>query len=252
MNWRCALGFHELRAWNWPTYSNEPVPYGPRNAPTWYSWRECARCGTYWLRDQYDGLAPPEWKRATAVEYFHHIDSLREERNENADERDAEKEPRESRLRERGLLRDEDWRPLDGEICRVIEFRPMAGRVEGTEVKSSSRSLPYAAIEIESPILDEPTTGFITHKLDFRHLWEVFNVRGVSGDEEVLVIWNKSNLRRGMRWSARSMPGLVVWVCRKPAYELISDPTFRPELDGFARHDASNPIVEYKPEVFDF
>ena len=82
MNWRCALGFHELRAWNWPTYSNEPVPYGPRNAPTWYSWRECARCGTYWLRDQYDGLAPPEWKRATAVEYFDHIDSLREAQRE--------------------------------------------------------------------------------------------------------------------------------------------------------------------------
>lgn len=76
-----------------------------------------------------------------------------------------------SALVEHGLLRDEDWRPLDGEICRVIAFRPMAGRVEGTEVKSSTRSLPYAAIEIESPALNEPTTGFIIHKLDFRHLW---------------------------------------------------------------------------------
>ena len=107
---------------------------------------------------------------------------------------------------EQGLLRDEDWRPLDGEICRVIEFRPMAGRVEDTEVKSSTQSLPYAAIEIESVALDEPTTGFITNKLDFRHLWDAFNVRGVSDDEEVLVIWNKSNLRRGTRWLARTMP----------------------------------------------
>jgi hypothetical protein len=152
---------------------------------------------------------------------------------------------------EQGLLRDEDWRPLDGEICRVIEFRPMAGRVEGAEVKSASRSLPYAAIEIESPALDEPTTGFITNKLDFRHLWEAFNVRGVSDDEEVLVIWNKRNLRRGTRWVSRTMPGLVVWICRKPAYELLNDPTFRPELAGLERHHASSPIAEYVPEVFD-
>jgi len=152
---------------------------------------------------------------------------------------------------EHGLLRDEDWRPLDGQICRVIAFRPMAGRVEGTETKSSSRSLPYAAIEIESPVLDEPTTGLITYKLDFRHLWEAFNVRGVADDEEVLVIWNKSNLRRGSRWLARSMPGLVVWICRKPAYQLINDPTFRPELSGLERHHAYSPIAEYKPDVFD-
>jgi len=152
---------------------------------------------------------------------------------------------------EGGLLRDEDWRPFDGEICRVVEFRPMAGRVEGTEVKSSSGSLPYAAIEIESRILDEPTTGFITNKLDFRHLWEAFNVRGVAENEEVLVIWNKSHLRRGTRWLARTMPGLVVWICRKPAYELINDPTFQPELDGLERHRAYSPIAEYKPDVFD-
>ena len=152
---------------------------------------------------------------------------------------------------ENGLLRDEDWRPLDGEVCRVLEFRPMAGRVEGTQVKSSSRSLPYVAIEIESSALDEPATRFITNKLDFHHLWEAFNVRGVADDEEVLVIWNKSNLRRGSRWLARTMPGLVVWICRKPAYELISDPTFRPELSGLERHHAYSPITEYKPEVFD-
>lgn len=150
---------------------------------------------------------------------------------------------------EGGLLRDEDWRPLDGEICRVTEFRPMAGRVDGTEVRSFSRSLPYAAIDIESPALPEPTTGFITHKLDFRHLWEVFNVRGVAHDEEVIVIWNKSNLRRGTKWLSRSMPGLIVWICRKPAYELMTDRTFRPDLDGLERHNASSPIVRLEPEV---
>jgi hypothetical protein len=47
------------------------------------------------------------------------------------------------------LLRDEDWRPLDGEMCRVIEFRPLSGSVEDGEVKSWSKDLPYAAIDID-------------------------------------------------------------------------------------------------------
>lgn len=146
---------------------------------------------------------------------------------------------------ESGLRRDEDWRPLDGEVCRVKAFTPLAGRVEGTEVKS----LPYASIEIESPALAEPTTGFITHKLDFQHLWQAFNVRGVADDEEVIVIWSKSNLKRVSRWFSRAMPGLVVWVCPKHAYELMTNPSFRPELNGLERHRAASPIVRWEPEV---
>lgn len=150
---------------------------------------------------------------------------------------------------ERELLQDEDWRPLDGETCRVIEFRPLAGSVEGTEVKSFDRGVPYAAIEIESPALAEPTTGFITHKLDFQHLWQAFNVRGVADDEEVIVIWNKSNLKRPARWFSRTMPGLVVWVCPKNAYELGNNPNLRPELKGQEWFDAVSPVVEWKPDV---
>jgi len=153
---------------------------------------------------------------------------------------------------ETGLLRDRDWEPLDGEICRVIKFTPLAGRIEGTEVKSFTRGLPYASIELESPALAEPTTGFITHKLDFEHLWEVFNVRGVGDDEEVIVIWNKSNLKRAAKLLPRStMPGLVVWICPRNAYEVMNDETFRPELDGLARHKAARPIVEWKPDVLE-
>ena len=152
---------------------------------------------------------------------------------------------------ESGLLRDEDWRPLDGEVCRVTAFTPIAGRVEGTKVKSDTRSLPYASIEIESPALTEPTTGFITHKLDFQHLWQAFNVRGVADDEEVIVFWLKSHLKHVFRWFSRSMPGLVVWVCPKHAYELMSDPSFRPELGGLERHQATNPIVAWEPDVLE-
>jgi hypothetical protein len=60
---------------------------------------------------------------------------------------------------ETGLLRDSDWEPLDGQPCRVLEFTPLAGRMEGTKVKSSTMGA-YASIELESPVLAEPTTGF--------------------------------------------------------------------------------------------
>ncbi len=150
---------------------------------------------------------------------------------------------------ENGLLRDRDWEPLDGEICRVLELTPLAGRMEGAKVKSSTKRLPYASIEIESPALAEPTTGFITHKVDFQHLWEAFEVPGVGDDKEVIVIWNKSNLKRAAKLLPRgSMPGLVVWVCPQNAYELMTDQTFRPDLHGTARANAMIPIVELRPK----
>jgi hypothetical protein len=83
-----------------------------------------------------------------------------------------------------GLLHDSDWEPLDGAVCRVLDFTPLAGRIEGGKVKSSTSGSPYASIEIESDALAGPTKGFITHRLDFQHLWEAFNVRGVGEYEE--------------------------------------------------------------------
>jgi hypothetical protein len=150
---------------------------------------------------------------------------------------------------EGGLLRDEDWRPLDGEMCRATAFTPLAGRVEGSEVKSSSKRLPYASIEIQARPFAERVTGFVTHKDDFQHLWHVFQVRGVADDEEVIVIWNKSALSGVNRWVSRAMPGLMVWVCRRHTYELANDPNFRPELDVSERFDAMSPIERWEPSV---
>jgi hypothetical protein len=147
------------------------------------------------------------------------------------------------------LVRDEDWRPLDGEMCRVHSFTSLAGVVEGTEVKSSTRRLPYASIEIESRLLSELVTGYITHKLDFQHLWEAFNDRGIADDEEVIVIWNKSSLRGISRWTSRAMPGLLVWICRKGAYEIATDPRPSAGLEPSAWFEAVSPIVKWEPEV---
>lgn len=45
------------------------------------------------------------------------------------------------------------------------------------------------------------------------------------------------------------MPGLIVWVCPKHAYELMTDSNFRPELEGLERHNSMSPIVKWEPEV---
>jgi hypothetical protein len=66
-----------------------------------------------------------------------------------------------------GLLRDSDWAPLDGEICRVTTLTPMGW----------TKGVPYASVKLESPVLAEPTAGFVTHKLDFEHLSEAFSRR---------------------------------------------------------------------------
>jgi hypothetical protein len=62
-------------------------------------------------------------------------------------------------------------------------------------------------------------------------------------------MWRKSNLKRLARLFSSTMPSLIVWVCHKHAYELITDPTYRPELGGFERHKAMAPIVRWEPDV---
>jgi hypothetical protein len=47
------------------------------------------------------------------------------------------------------------------------------------------------------------------------------------------------------------MPKLVVWICPKGAFKLMTDQTGRPELTGMARHRAMTPLVEWKPDVMD-
>jgi hypothetical protein len=58
-----------------------------------------------------------------------------------------------------GLLGDSDWEPLDGELCRVIEFTPLAGRMEGRKVKSSSKGLPYGSNRDRVPGADRADHG---------------------------------------------------------------------------------------------
>jgi hypothetical protein len=65
-----------------------------------------------------------------------------------------------------------------------------------------------------------------------------------------LVVWTNDSYKNGMfKLLSKAMPKLVVWVCRKGAYKLISDSDYRPDLKDFERFDAKRPIFEIKPQV---
>jgi len=146
------------------------------------------------------------------------------------------------------LRKDNEWSIIDSESCRVIEFTPLAS-VENGKVIISNKTELYAYIIFECKKLSQPTKGFICHKMDFQHLWAAFKERGVQQDEEVIIFWSKKHLKSFAKIFSAFMPRLWVMICPKGAFELMTDPTSRPELQGEARFLAERPIVDWKPEV---
>jgi hypothetical protein len=146
------------------------------------------------------------------------------------------------------LLTDKDWNLVEGEACRVIEFTPMATIQNGTVVAINS-STPYASVILQCLRLPPNSRGFITHKLDFMHLWAAFRERGVADNEEVLIFRIKKKLKFVARIFSATMPGLSVMVFPNGAYELLTDDNHKPELTGMARARLMTPVAEWTPDV---
>jgi hypothetical protein len=150
------------------------------------------------------------------------------------------------------LRKDKEWSAIDGDACLVKHFTPLA-TVEDGRVNAPSKTDPYALVTFECTQLQLPgeVTGCITQRMDFLHLWSAFNERGVGEDEEVLFCWTKKYLRRVGRLVSMMMPKLWVMVCPSGAFKLMTDPNFKPELTGLARHEAMKPLAEWKPEAME-
>lgn len=145
------------------------------------------------------------------------------------------------------LRKDSEWSDIDGEVCRVINFTPFA-KVENGKVVTPNLAEPYASVNLECKKLPQQATGFITHKVDFQHLWAAFRDREIGENEEVLISWSKKHLKTPIKIFSSFMPKIWVMVCRKGAFDLITDPNHRPNLTGEARFNAERPIAEWKPE----
>lgn len=151
-------------------------------------------------------------------------------------------------MNETTLRKDSEWSMVDGEPCRIIDFTPFA-KLENGQVVAQNKTEPYASIVFECAKLSQQTKGFITHKMDFQHLWKAFKERGVEPNEEVIIFWSKKQLKSYAKILSIFMPRLWVMICPKGAFELMSNPNFRPKLGGEAGWKAQRPIVEWKPEV---
>lgn len=179
------------------------------------------------------------------------------------------------------LLTDKEWSAIDGEICRVTDFSPAALVVEG-KVVAPKTAMPYAGVTLECPKIAQPATGFITHKVDFAMLWAAFNERtpvegtradvtyapesgnpdfvensrlarhGVASGEEVWLVWTRKHYKKGVGLvPSVILPKLIVMVYPTGAYELATNPDFRPELGGEARWLARRPLVKWTPEIME-
>lgn len=149
------------------------------------------------------------------------------------------------------FLKDKDWSVIDAELCRVKGFTPLLASVENGEVRAFDRTTPYASIDFECERLPHDATGFIAHRLDFLHLWEAFNERGVADNEEALFFWTKKNLRRSARLMSKFMPKMWVLIYPRGAYELFVDPNSKPELSDRERFEAMTPLAEWKPDAME-
>jgi len=151
------------------------------------------------------------------------------------------------------LVKDRHWAPLDGLLCEVTKFTPLA-KVEDGQVIAMDRPAPYAFIDIScregGVTLPPDASGAISHKLDFLHLWRAFVDRGIGENENIFVVWSKKNLRPSARIFSPFMPRMAVLIFKDDGYRLFRDNTYRPELRGLDRASASLPIIHWRPDVW--
>jgi len=150
------------------------------------------------------------------------------------------------------LRKDSEWRAIEGLACRVTEFAPFSS-VEHGRVVAPNRTDPHASVMLECVGMPMPVRGFVTHRVDFIHLWAAFVERGVSDDEEVIVLWTRSHYQhRYMRLLWRIFPRMWLRIYPKGSLEIIrrySDPDHAPGLGEMeAAASAMLPIAEWKPD----
>jgi len=164
------------------------------------------------------------------------------------------------------LLKDRHWAAIDGHLCLVTEFTPLAS-VENGQVKSSNLTLPYASVRLRSAGSGAEYTGFICHRIDFFMLWAALNERTqvpsvrvelrsdvtlpevmrlgpLAENEEAWLVWTRKNYRSGTFFRS-ILPKLVVMVSKNGAFELLQEIKTNPGLEE-ARCMA---LITWTPEV---
>ena len=147
------------------------------------------------------------------------------------------------------FIKDSDWDIVESQVCLVTELNLLATIKDG-KVMPLDNATSYACVSLKCKKVAGNIKGYITHKLDFIHLWYAFKDRTVKENEEVIILWSKTHYNNFfVNLFSRFMPRLWVMICPKDAYNLLSDEKYKPELSGEARYLATKAIVDLKPEV---
>jgi hypothetical protein len=112
------------------------------------------------------------------------------------------------------------WETIEGKHCRVKHFTPWAN-VEAGKVKAFSSSMPYALLVVECPKVFQEASLSVDHKLDFLNLWEIFMVRGVKAEEEILVVYAPLKRSAVTRLFSGIFPKLIIYIYPKGSLEKI-------------------------------
>jgi hypothetical protein len=121
--------------------------------------------------------------------------------------------------------KDIPWDAIINAFCRVKSFTSRA-KVESGRIKDTTPGLYYAFLCIELPrIKDMPSEAFmpINHKLDFRNLWKIYKERGLSQDEEVLVVYSPTRQSKLGKILTGILPKLVIRIYPRGSLEKIYD-----------------------------
>lgn len=75
--------------------------------------------------------------------------------------------------------------------------------------------------------------------------------RELLGGEEVWLTWTRKRYKRGVGLLQRFLPKLVVMVAKKGAFDLLREPSLRPDLQGQAYAMEVVPLITWTPEVME-
>lgn len=128
---------------------------------------------------------------------------------------------------------------IDGEVLKMIGF--------ASEPQNLGPG-PYGYILVESAKLKQRLILPIFHRLDFTNIHQAFEDK--TQDQEVLIVWTINYYRyKPLKYLSCFFPKTIVLLCKKAAYDYITDSDYRADVRGEARYLEEKPIREWKPPV---
>ena len=148
------------------------------------------------------------------------------------------------------ILKNKDWDIIKDQWLRVIEFFPL-GKIENDKIMAINLSMPYASLTVECKKFPQNVKIFITHKIDFRNLWEAIKKRPPNKNEEVLIMCPTKYSKKIFKLlSFRILPKMIVMIYPKESFEKFANPEW--EKGEKEALEIMSPIARWIPDVFKY